>query len=402
MPDSLSHGKITQCALDNCLPLTAGDNGALVKDYCCYPDDFYGPRSNEIRPYTYMKDGIQFHYPPHTPYEEVYRYWNVDAEGHFHHSHPFVNHNFEYVMPGFKFYLSHVIECLQRHEEEDARKYLGCLLHMLEDSTFAMHALEGPGGADAFLLDRLVDSRDFPVRPSYIGAKINAEECQRTEYAPHSLGRNVDEAAMRLYARYVAAASDSRRCVFSYILKANQGYWRECRELVQRMFDNAVKICSDITYTLFAIAGRADATPPPCHLTDMEPHIFPFGGFRPYRYTAFERNYAVGMKDERLPLKLMLPDGAREYPQGLSFGTHSESDLLFWIAPGSFDGVRLQIGFHPDLHFGKADLQIINDGKTVDEISLDEMACTLTLNPHNLFGFHIKSNSQAGCICLIG
>ena len=207
---------------------------------------------------------------------------------------------------------------------------------------------------------------------------------------------------MRLYAEYVAYVTDSRKSLFSFILKANDGDTEVCRHLNQRMFDNAVKITADTIWTVFALAEGKDATPPPCHLTDMEPHVFPFRGLRPYRYTAFERNFVVNMKDEQIPLKLLLPDGPQEFQQGLSFGTHAEGELLFWIAPGSFDDTHLKVGFHPDLHFGKANLQIINDGTVIDEVVLDDMAYTATINPRNLFGLRFTSNSSAGCICVIG
>ncbi|MBQ7178392.1 MAG: hypothetical protein IJS08_13335 [Victivallales bacterium] len=402
MPDGATHSRITQCALECCGLLAAGDNSALVHDYCRFPDEFYGPRRNEIAPYTFMKDGIQFHYPPHTPYEEAYRYWNADENGRLFHSHTFINHNFEFMLAGFQFHFSRIIACLRNNEKDEARKFLGCLVHTLEDSTFGLHALEGPGGADAFVLDRMADSSDFPVRPSYLAARINSKECHATNYVPRSLGRTADEASMRLYAEYVAYVADSRKSLFSFILKANGGDMEACRDLNQRMFDNAVKITADAIWTVFAIADGKNATPPPCPLTDMEPHVFPFGGFRPYRYTAFERNYAVNLKDERVPLKLLLPEGPKEFSQGLSFGTHAEGELLFWIAPGSFDATRLKVGFHPDLHFGKASLQIINDGAVVEEVVLDEMAYTTTINPRNLFGLRFTSNYNAGCICVVG
>ena len=97
-----------------------------------------------------------------------------------------------------------------------------------------------------------------------------------------------------------------------------------------------------------------------------------------------------------------MPEGPKEFSQGLSFGTHAEGELLFWIAPGSFDATRLKVGFHPDLHFGKASLQIINDGAVVEEVVLDEMAYTTTINPRNLFGLRFTSNYNAGCICVVG
>ena len=141
MPDAATHSKITQCALESCGLEATGKNSALVNDYCRFPDEFYGPRRNEIAPYTFMRDGIQFHYPPHTPYEEAYRYWNADETCRIFHSHKFINHNFEFMLAGFQFHFSRIIDCLKNNQADEARKFLGCLIHTLEDSTFGLHAL---------------------------------------------------------------------------------------------------------------------------------------------------------------------------------------------------------------------------------------------------------------------
>ena len=156
----------------------------------------------------------------------------------------------------------------------------------------------------------------------------------------------------------------------------------------------------NVIFTVFAIASGADATPPPCLLTDMEPHVFPFGGFRPYHYTAFERDFAVDMQYKSIPLKLRLPEGVRQFEKGISFGTHAEGELLFWIAPEAFGASHLMVGFHPDLHFGKAKLQIVNEGKVVDETTLDDMAYSTTIVPRNIFGLRFTSDNAAGCICV--
>lgn len=406
MPSGETHSRITACALQKC-PLAYGDNDALIREYCTYPDDFYGPKRNEIMPYSFFMDGIQFHYPPHIPYEETYRYWNADEECRLFHSHKFVNSNFEFMIRGIKFYFSNALYSLNgaggfnRPEfnlRDEAMKYLGCLLHTLEDAMFGLHALEGPGGSDAFVLDRMADEEDFPVRPSYLAARLTSEGCVDTPYKPHCLGRNVDEASMRLYSEYVARVADSRKCMFKYIMHANDA--AVCSRMAQRMFDNAVQICADVIQTVFSIAKGEDCTPPEVPLTDLEPHVFPFGGFRPYRYTAFERNFAVGKDDRKCPLRLTFADGIREFSHGISFGTHAEGDLLFWIAPGSFDSCTLYLGFHSDLHFGTANIDIINDGNVVDSFVLDGYAREINIKPMNEFGLHFNSDTTAGCICI--
>lgn len=44
---------------------------------------------------------------------------------------------------------------LRDGNETEAMKYLGVLLHVLQDACFGVHALEGPGGCDLFFFDRL-------------------------------------------------------------------------------------------------------------------------------------------------------------------------------------------------------------------------------------------------------
>ena len=163
MPGSHIHQYLTQTAL-SLVPAETGDNTALVRDYCLYPDEYFS-RPESLSPYFFSTDGIQFHYLPDTPCNELYRYWEVGADGHLHRAKPYRNQNFLHAKNGFSFYLTKTVDLLRRGETEEGKKFLGCLLHMLEDSAFGIHSLEGPGGFDLFALDRLTDS---PVPPTGI------------------------------------------------------------------------------------------------------------------------------------------------------------------------------------------------------------------------------------------
>ena len=193
---------------------------------------------------------------------------------------------------------------------------------------------------------------------------------------------------MRLYAAYVSRVADSRKAMFQFVMTKNASQ-------VQRMFDNAVKLCADVIATCLQ-EGELPHLP----LTEMEPQLFPFGGYYPYRFSSFVRNYALNRQGKKIPLKLRFPEGEREFSHGLSFGSHAEGRLLFWIAPGSYEKCRLWIGFHPEHHFGTAVVQIINDGKPVAEATVDETAFGMDLTPCNLFGVEFHSTPTAGTLCL--
>ena len=86
MPNGIQHSKLTRTALDLLSPyfkLLPEDNEALIEQYCNYPDDFFSQDKSiykNIAPYIFIKDGIQFHYPPDTPINELYRYWLPNPE----------------------------------------------------------------------------------------------------------------------------------------------------------------------------------------------------------------------------------------------------------------------------------------------------------------------------------
>ncbi|MBR5024382.1 MAG: hypothetical protein IKX48_04900, partial [Victivallales bacterium] len=228
-------------------------------------------------------------------------------------------------------------------------------------------------------------------------AKISSDKCHSPEYTPCSLGTSKEEIAMRLYSKYVCANDDSRKAAFQSLLEMHGGHDDALPPLVQRMFDNAVRITADVLFTLFS---NASVPAPQCLPTDLEPVVFPFGGFKPYVYSSCsERGTALMLDGSPRPLELVTRSGRRRFDSGLAFGSHLEGELLFDIAPGVFHDIHIFVGFHPDAHFGTATVRVINNGKIIHEEIIDETAAEVPIKePNGLFGISFNSTSSAGTI----
>ena len=202
---------------------------------------------------------------------------------------------------------------------------------------------------------------------------------------------------MRLYSKYVCANDDSRKAAFQCLLEMHSGHEEALQPLVQRMFDNAVRLTADVLYTLFS---NATVSAPQCLPTDLEPVVFPFGGFKPYIFSSCsEHGVALMLDGSPRPLELLTRNGRRRFDSGLAFGSHLEGELLFDIAPGVFHDIHLFVGFHPDAHFGTAKIRVINDGNVIHDESIDDIAAEVLIKkPSGLFGISFNSDSNAGTI----
>lgn len=396
MPNTAVHAGLTRAAL-NLQKTGTGDNKRLIEDYSSWPDFYFSERSAEIAPYMFFPDGIQFHYPPDTPYNELYRYWDMDERGRFRKSRAFVNENFRHVTAGFAFYIGHILECFRKNETEEGKKYLGVLLHMLQDSTFGLHSLEGAGGGDAFLLDRLTGST--PAPSEILAGLRYREDFRMPAYEPQLLGRSRGEMVMKLYAAYCRTSADSRRAAFRYVMNTLENHPGKNGAEEQRMFGNAVTLCADTVHTLFQLAKGETPPAGPCRLDELEPYQFPFGGFAPYRFRSFLRGHAVDRTGKRLPLEL----DSGIYGHGLSFGTHFDGALLYSIEPGLFREFRCRIGFHTAFPVnGEASVTWINGGKETGCVTLDPGRRSVSAaipEPGN--GFGLKFRSAPGCGVLV-
>ncbi len=397
MPDSQTHQYLTKTAL-SLVPSATGCE-ALIREYCLYPDEHFS-RPEALAPYFFSTEGIQFHYLPDTPYNELYRYWEVGPEGRLRRVKSYRNPNFQHAKNGFSHYLANAVGFLRRGEAEEGKKFLGCLLHMLEDSAFGIHSLEGPGGFDLFALDRLADS----PRPTDILKKLTCEGLPAPDYRPRLLGESVGETVMRLYAAYVRTVSDSRKCCFQIVMNALNRKEEENPPPVQRMFENTVKLCADAIATVFALAeGNAHAERIRS-LTELEPYEFPLGGFGPYSLRTHQIDFAYDAKGDKIPLKGIGKNGPVEFRHGISFGAHFEGNLLYWIAPGTFRGFSCFPGLHPEGAVdGRVRMEIVNDGAVLAEyiLSRTEPAVEVTVaGPANDFGFRMRSEKPCGIVVL--
>ncbi len=407
MPGGLQHGLLTRTALDllpSCFRLPAGERNALIEEYCLYPDMFFSLDKSvyeKILPYTFIKDGIQFHYPPNTPIEKLYRYWlPVPDEGRLEKSRPFSNDNFLHVKDGFTFYLDHIAACFAAKNYSDGAKFAGCLLHMLEDACFGAHSIEGPLGTDIFVLERLFERRDDELNRTPLGilASLDCSRIEPVEYQPRLLGESVSEIVMHLYAAYAESVAVSRRICFSIVQNVYQNNQGENAGLVQRMFANAAKICADALFSVWCVAKQrfdASADLREVCLTRLEPHAFPLGGSGGYHFLSYLKNIAVGGNMKRIPLQLRLDNEVVSFDRGLSWGSHFEASLLYWLPDNTYSVFDAAIGLHPDSidELSGVRIRLINDGKEVDEFDFEagRPATRIAIDhPRGDFGFTIS------------
>ena len=142
MPATAQHRRMTANAL-NLVPELPGPRSRLTEEFCLYPDQALNA-PEEFARYCRLPSGEWFHYLPDVSYAELYRYHTVDRAGHIRRAHAFRNGNYDFALPGFLHLLRQSTTLLGDGKEDEAMKYLGVLLHVLQDACFGIHALEGP------------------------------------------------------------------------------------------------------------------------------------------------------------------------------------------------------------------------------------------------------------------
>ena len=366
MPGSSIHQCLTRQALES-NHISGAEN--LINTYCLYPDYYFGEVSAEIKPYMYFHDGIQFHYPPHTPVEEFYRYWDRDENGNY----PFCHHeneNIVHVEAGFRFYLGKIILFLNAGKREEAWKYFGCLLHFLEDSTFGLHAFEGADGSDIFVLDRLFGTD----MTRYLSGISLSDDLQSMTVVPKVLTSNAEEFIPLLYARYVKDTARSRQYLFDMAVEHQYGK-SHCSsgENVREMFLVSLQLAADTAATVLAIASGEKAVAYNRSLTEFSPFHYPIGG----------SGFILKKYEER--------------ENTITFGVNSAASLLYRIPEHLYDSFSCMVR---GIGIKQVYLELLDKNEVVRRIELEnEKDISLTVpSPGGIFGFRIHSSEVCGQI----
>ena len=366
MPGWIFHQSLTAQALKS---NQIFDADGLVNNYCCYPDYYYDERCAEVKPYMFFYDRIQFHYPPHTPVDEFYRYWDRDEKGNYPFNHH-ENENIIHVEAGFRFYLEKVISLLKAGTKEEAWKYLGCLLHFLEDATFGIHALEGADGTDLFVLDRLSGT---DVAKFLCSIKL-PDELKSVTVEPKIISTKMDELVSLLYTRYAKDSAFSRKLLFDMAVGHIYGTsHRSFDENVRLMFMTALQLTADAVASIMAIVSDRKCESNLRDLTDFTPFHYPIGG------SGFIlRKY-------------------EEAGNTVTFGVNSSASLLYRIPENVYDTFTVQVS---GIDIKQVTLQVINRNEVVQTLEM-ESGKEFQLNissPGGIFGFRISSPGISGQI----
>lgn len=365
MPSSRHHQAMTRAAVAGAEVVNAEK---LEERYCLYPDIFHS-NYEEIAPYLYIHDKVEFHYLPHTPVDEFYRYWdhipgkgtkllNVGE-----------NKNLEYTESGFRFYLEKSVECLQKGVDDKAWKFMGCLLHFLEDSAFGVHAMEGVDGTDIYVLDRM-SGKDVA---KYLCSIPLSEALNEERFTPEIFAGNVDEAVALLYCRCARAAASSRQALFDMALEYLTGKAeRSTAENEKIMFRNAAQLACDTLATVIAIAKGEALPAKERELADFEPFFYPIGGGGSFQLRKYERR-----------------------DNTITFGVNLEAKLLYHLPEKCYRNFTVKVSGND---IGSVIIEVINHGETVQTLTVsgDEVITIDIPAPGGVFGFVTRPQSGRG------
>lgn len=367
------HLDITKAAINSLPPWQKkilGEKGkTLLFENCSMPDFYFDMEKGGYEkafPYALFIDGIQFHYIPNTPIEGEYRFWRVvkNKKGK-----PVKlervlteeNLNWKHASKGFLYYISNAVENLKKGDVERFAGFTGVLLHTLQDAGVGNHALEGVDGFDIFALDRLLEPpADRPLfSPSVVLSTLNPRDIPACK--PSLLGTSVEEAAFLLYTGYYNMVSSARIKLVPIILNVYKGNVKEADKIYARMLYNCVRLCTDVTHTIFCIAyGRflkkeSDALKK-IYLSDIKPVREPRILSLPYRFLRMLKDAALDKNQKAVPLELLVNEHGRKqkkvFRKGLGTGCHYEYVLSYELPAGVYRKFRCFAGLHNRLGRG--------------------------------------------------
>ncbi len=358
------HGEITRAAISSLPPwqleVLKDEKELLAEQYSLIPDNVYLPQfREEYGPLVVLPDGTRFTHEPHDR-----------------------AHN-EFLM---RHYVERSIEHFRKGDVRLGAKYLGCLLHFLEDSGSPSHSIPGDNQL-SLLRDMLQVPEAFRDQPLHSFVENGIVNLAGFSYQPRLLGETADEAAFHLVERL----NDGVRNARAQLIPILQGVFDGKQTAVDAGRKRAAvvdaQVAADAIYTILSISykkfepvqqeslRKVDWT----LLTPLEvvsQTYFP-------QFTYFSDPYfgypvrdsflvmALGESREPLALRVDTAEGVSEkvYESGLGVGTHTR--LSYGLPRLTYDRIEFVVGLHSRLgKEGKIVAKVYADGVAVHSTGL--------------------------------
>ncbi|MAE64064.1 MAG: hypothetical protein CMJ18_07290 [Phycisphaeraceae bacterium] len=385
-----NHGLITSHALDRLdeteRQLWSAQRRPLIEEYCWWPDHYFDPQQYpRIAPYQLVIDGLPFHYPPRSVVQYHWCMTETDDGPRVTPAPEVPNQHWSFMRDGIAHYVSAICDDLRAGRSEDAARRMGILLHVFQD-THELHALEGPWGADFFVLDRLIEMAPSPqhLTPTML---ISNHPCDRVDigdYRPALQGASTEEATFRLYGAYVASALANRLHHVPLVMALTAGDTAAADQLLVEINDRLARLSADLLHTVTALAtGRFDDQQFEslrCHRLSLSTAVQrPWFAQGHYHMTGILEDTCLDRQRRRQPMALLQTDGStRRFEHGWGSGAHQHMALAFDVPAGVYDHVSMQVGLHEPMgRAGRVAWEARLDGRVVAEQALQSSAPTL-------------------------
>ncbi|MFH2069072.1 MAG: NPCBM/NEW2 domain-containing protein [Candidatus Omnitrophota bacterium] len=351
----------------------------IIDEYCFYPDSYYDPDwTRRVLPYLFFLKNIPFHYLPGNSVE--YNYWSVILKGKRYglkklSEQP--NTNWEFAKKGFRYYFQKIAETLKKNKIEEAAKFAGVFIHVLEDAAACLHCLEGPDGADIFVLDRffLPPEKMKYLTPGMVMAEPDDADFDLRGYRPKLLGTSILEAVFNLYQRYCEVITHNRLRMVPIVLHTFSGRRNQANSMRSEVNKTSAQIVADALHTASCIAfSRFEKQQvkylKKIHLNSLKPVSFPRHLSIPYRFTPIIRNCCLDNNRRPVPLRLKLKRGGKVqvvvFAEGMGTGCHAEYRIVYELPANVYTRFKCAVGLHSELgRGGKIQVQVKICGKRV-------------------------------------
>ena len=358
------------------------EEARFISDYCQYGDLYWDvDRHDEVAPYVLLVDGVPFHY---TPANELdYDHWRMvrqDDRWTIAHTHEKPNRHWAFVKQGLAYYLDKAPRALADGRLAEAGKWLGVLVHYVEDAGHRLHALEGADGLDVFALDRLIaPPAETPLRtPTIALEEMNNTSGDIRPYAPRLLGTSVGEVAFRLYSVCYEVTRRNRLRHLPVVQAVYADDRARATQLLREMDEEVARVVCDCIHTVTCMGKATFATEQRdalrvVRLEDQYPLNRPCIAGGPYRFTPMVRDACLDADRIPVPLAVRSSNGTtKTFEHGWGSGTYFEMVLAYELPPYVYETLAMTIGLHEPLgRQGRAHVAVELDDTTLFETELD-------------------------------